>query len=350
MKLIGKVTAAAATLLGLLLLGAGAGAGYLAWELGRPLQPGAPEVEFRVERGKSLLSVAADLEDRGLVRHAWTFRLLSRLAAERAPVQAGVFALSAAKSPAELFEHLRFGQPILRQVTIPEGLTLDEISQLLEARLGGSVHADEALGLMRDPDFAHGLGVPQATLEGYLLPETYSFPDEMPVRKILEVLVQSHFKALPADWRAREAALGLSHHQLVTLASLVEAETPLDEEKPLVAEVFYQRHKKHMLLQCDPTTVYGIPGFHPPITKKDLEREHPYNTYLHPGLPPGPINNPGRQALLAALAPAHQGYFYFVARADGSRGHFFSKTLGEHNQAVAVYRQRLQSTRQGGPR
>lgn len=334
--------------LALLLLAAAAGAGFLAWELSRPLQPGALVVEFHVERGKSLMAVAAELEEQRLLRHRWSFRLLNRLAADRAPVQAGTFGLSAARSPAELFWHLRYGQPILRQYTIPEGLTLVEISRVLEARSRGAFPAAETLGLLQDPQLAKKLGVAQPNLEGYLLPETYSFPDETPILKILTVMVESHFKALPEGYREREAALGLTHHQLVTLASLVEAETPLDEEKPLVAEVFYQRHKKGMRLQCDPTTVYGVEGFRPPVTKKDLERQHPYNTYLYAGLPPGPIDNPGRQALLASLAPASEGNLYFVARADGSRGHHFSKTLEEHNRAVALYRQRVRDARRGG--
>lgn len=348
MKRKSGLWAAAAAALMLMLLGVAGGSAYLAWELSRPLEPGAAAVEFKIERGKSLAAVAAELKERGLLRHVWTFRLLHRLAADRATVQAGVFEVSAADSPAELFDRLRFGQPVLRRVTLPEGLTLVEISRLIEAQTGGLIRAQEALALMRDPEFARGLGVPQDHLEGYLLPETYSFPDETDARKMLGVMVQSHFRALPPDWRQKEAALGLDHHQLVTLASLVEAETPLDEEKPLVAEVFYQRHKKGMRLQCDPTAVYGVEGFRPPITKKDLERRHPYNTYLYAGLPPGPINSPGRLALLAALAPASRGYLYFVARGDGSRGHFFSRTLGEHNQAVAVYRRRQQAARRQG--
>jgi UPF0755 protein len=331
----------------LAMLAAGAACGYLAWELSRPLQSGAAAVEFQVERGKTLLGVAKQLETQKLLRHDWTFRVLNRLAADRAPVQAGVFALSAARSPAELFWHLRYGQPVLRLITIIEGAQIAEIAPLLSAYTKGASKPEEVLALLRDPEFARSLGVPQQNLEGYLLPETYSFPDQTPVRRIVEVMVESHFKALPPDYQQREAALGLNHHQLVTLASLVEAETPLDEEKPLVSEVFYQRHKKGMRLQCDPTTVYGIRDVPPPITKADLERDHPYNTYRRAGLPPGPINNPGRQALLAALAPANAGNLYFVAKADGSRGHAFSKSLNEHNRAVAVYRNRIRAQRQG---
>jgi len=337
------------TLLMLSLLTGAAWAGYVAWVLGSPLHPGDPVREFRVARGKSLSAVAEELEQQGFIRYGWTFKVLQRLAIESASIQAGTFAISAARSPSEVFRQLRFGQPVLRQYTVREGLTLTEIGRGLEADSKGALRADEFQTLTHDAEFAKSLGVEQPSLEGYLLPETYSFPDETPLRKIIEVMVQGHFKALPPDYAQREAALGLTHHQLVTLASLVEAETPRPDEKPLVAEVFYQRQKKGMLLQCDPTTVYGVPDFQPPITKKDLQREHPYNTYLHPGLPPGPINNPGKQALLAALAPANEGNLYFVARADGSRGHFFSKTLNEHNRSVAVYRQRLQAAARATP-
>lgn len=336
------------TLVMLFMLAGASAAGYVAWELGRPLQPGDPSREFKVAKGKSLSAVAEELQQQGFLRHDWTFRVLHRLSVDKAPIQAGTFAISAARSPSDIFRHLRFGQPVLRQYTIREGLTLVEIGRTLEADSKGALHAEELLALTHDKELARSLGVDQPTLEGYLLPETYSFPDETPLRKIVEVMVQGHFKALPADYAQREAALGLTHHQLVTLASLVEAETPRPDEKAMVAEVFYQRHKKGMLLQCDPTTVYGVTDFQPPITKKDLQREHAYNTYLHPGLPPGPINNPGKQALLAALAPASEGNLYFVARADGSRGHFFSKTLSEHNRSVAIYRKRLQAT-QGAP-
>ena len=333
------------TLVMLFMLAGASAAGYVAWELGRPFRPGDPTLEFKVARGKSLGAVADELRQQGFLRHDWTLRILHRLSVDKAPIQAGTFAISAARSPADIFSHLRFGQPVLRQYTIREGLTLLEIGRTLEADSKGALRADEFNALTHDQELARALGVDQPHLEGYLLPETYSFPDETPLRKIVEVMVQGHFKALPPDYAQREAALGLTHHQLVTLASLVEAETPRPDEKTMVAEVFYQRHKKGMLLQCDPTTVYGVTDFQPPITKKDLQRQHPYNTYLYPGLPPGPINNPGKQALVAALAPAAVGNLYFVARADGSRGHYFSKTLSEHNRSVAVYRKRLQATK-----
>jgi UPF0755 protein len=344
-KLLAWLLTLVVTLLSLALLAVGAAAGYLAWELGRPLDPDAAPVRFKVERGRSLLATSRELERQGLLRHSWTFRVLNRLARERAAVQAGLFELSAARSPAQLFQDLRFGRPILRSITIIEGLTLPEIARTLQAETEGHIQAAEALALMQDPALAKELGVEQQNLEGYLLPETYLVPYDMPVRQLLGLMVQSHFKALPANYREREAELGLTHHQLVTLASLVEAETPLDEEKTRVAEVFYKRHAKGMRLQCDPTTVYGVEDHKPPITRKDLERDHPYNTYLYPGLPPGPINNPGRQALVASLEPADEGNYYFVALADGSRGHHFSKTLQEHNRAVARYRQRIRVQR-----
>ncbi len=328
----------------LILLAGGIGGAFLSRELTAPLRPDAKPEELEVARGWTGTRVARELERRQILRYGWTLKILSRLSWDRGAIQAGVFELSASMSPVELFQRLRHGKTVLRPYTVPEGLTMHQVARLLAKEgLGGE---DEFLGLFQDPQLARNLGVPQKNLEGYLLPETYHFPDGVSARKVVETMVQQHLKSLPPDYREQEKKLGLTHHQLVTLASLVEAETPLDEEKPLVAEVFYTRHKLKRRLQCDPTTVYGIRGFKPPILKRHLKLDHPYNTYIYPGLPPGPIGNPGEQALLASLAPAHEKNFYFVAKGDGSRGHTFSKTLKQHNRAARLYRKRLREARQ----
>lgn len=232
----------------------------------------------------------------------------------------------------DLQKALREGKVQVRHVTIPEGATLRQIAALLAVE--GLVDGEQFLELAMDSSVASSY-VPEAeTLEGFLFPDTYEFVEGQTEDAIIEAMVQRFFQAFPIEDKLRASQLGRSLHDIVTLASIVEKEAVVDREKPIIAGVFYNRLKKGMRLQADPTVLYGRHR-RGRIRTRDLRANHPYNTYIHRGLPPGPIASPGAAALKAALEPAQVNYLYFVSKNNGT--HHFSKTLREHNRAVRKY-------------
>jgi UPF0755 protein len=182
------------------------------------------------------------------------------------------------------------------------------------------------------------LGVNATTLEGYLYPDTYNFPRFTKPEEILRTMVARFHQFFTPEVKAQAAALNMTEHEVVTLASIIEKETGQEDERPLIAAVFQNRLKKKYPLQSDPTVIYDIPNFDGNLTRAQLTTSTPFNTYMHPGLPPGPIANPGIKSILAALHPAPVSYLYFVSKNDGS--HQFSSTLTEHNQAVHHYQKK----------
>jgi UPF0755 protein len=224
-----------------------------------------------------------------------------------------------------------------KPVTLAEGLTVREMVRALSAAGYGS--EESFLCVLDDPTFLAEEELPAAGAEGYLFPDTYALPLAMPAERILRTMIRRHREMAGPTFAFRAADLGLTGHQAVTLASLVEEETGRPEERRLVASVFVNRLRRGMPLQSDPTVIYGRePGGDRTITRTDLRRPTPYNTYTIPGLPPAPIANPGRAALEAAVDPAPTDYLYFVSRGDGS--HEFTATLAAHNAAVARWRRR----------
>jgi UPF0755 protein len=199
--------------------------------------------------------------------------------------------------------------------------------------------------LAQDPDFLVEQDLPSSGLEGYLFPDTYAFAWSTPPEEILRTMV-GRFRDQAAALRARRIDAGMSEQDMVILGSLIEKETGAAQERAMVSAVFHNRLRNGMLLQSDPTTVYGHEDGAVP-TAADLDADTPYNTYRNPGLPPGPICNPGRSALEAALAPAAVSYLYFVSRNDGT--HEFSTTLDEHHRAVVRFRGRNRGSRGAGP-
>lgn len=232
----------------------------------------------------------------------------------------------------DLRKALKEGQVQARKVTIPEGATLHQIAGLLAGE--GLVGPERFLALAADPSVA-GSYIPAAqTLEGFLFPGTYQFIEGQAEDTIIEAMVQRFYQAFPIEDELRARQLGKSVFEIVTLASIVEKEAVVDREKPIIAGVFYNRLEKGMRLQADPTVLYGR-NRRGRIRTRDLRANHPYNTYIHTGLPPGPIASPGAAALKAALEPATVNYFYFVSKNNGT--HHFSRTLQEHNRAVRKY-------------
>jgi UPF0755 protein len=232
------------------------------------------------------------------------------------------------------------GKGIFQSVTIPEGLTVREIAELL----GKMQIADGAkfLALAAESELLQSLGLDHGGLEGYLFPDTYYFTPATPEREILLAMAEQFRKAIRPLLAQRDDGIGLSPHEIVTLASVVEKETGVEAERPLVSAVFHNRLKRQMPLQSDPTVIYGLKKFDGNLTRKDLREPSPYNTYRITGLPPGPICNPGLSSIRAALYPADVPFLYFVSKNDGT--HLFSESLAEHNRAVKTYQPVREST------
>jgi UPF0755 protein len=288
----------------------------------------APERLVYIPAGAGLRAIAARLEAAGLVRHRWLFMAAAVLAGQHRALRPGEYALRPGMPLRAMVGALVEGRVVTHRVTIPEGFTARQIAALL-AREG---LADEGrfLALVADPDFARGAGLDAAGLEGFLFPDTYLLTRGLREEEILGQMLARFRQVFGEAEAARARELGLSVTAAVTLASIVEREAKRAEERPLVSAVFHNRLRRAMPLQADPTVLY--PAAARRIRRLDLRAATPYNTYIIGGLPPGPIANPGRAALEAALYPAAADYLYFVARNDGS--HAFSRTLREHARAV----------------
>jgi peptidoglycan lytic transglycosylase G len=285
-----------------------------------------------IREGDGVAEIAERLEAAGIVRSALLFRVRARLAGRDRALQPGDYHFATAVDMRTVLQTLAAGiEPI--EVTIPEGLTVREIAALLAARGFGA--AESFLCFANDPEFLLAAGVPGPQLEGYIFPDTYRFAPHLDPSEILAVMVRRFHERFDADHYRRAAARGLSVNQVVTLASIIEKETGKPAERPVIAAVFTNRLRLGMPLQSDPTVIYAIPDFDGNLTRADLARPSPYNTYVTSGLPPGPIANPGLAAIDAALTPADSLALYFVSRNDGT--HEFSATLAEHNRAVARY-------------
>ncbi len=298
--------------------------------------PGAAAVVFTVAPGASLGEIARSLESEELVRNANAVAWLARLRGQSGALRAGEYALSAAQSPGAILSQLASGRTLSHPVVLPEGFTAAQIGARLATE--GLVDADAFAQAIRDPALIASLGISAPSLEGYLFPETYFLPRGLSAEEIVRIFTE-HFLAVWREIEPLATAQGLSQHQLVTLASIVERETGVSEERELVAAVFRNRLRLGMRLESDPTVIYGISDFDGNLRRRDLEDEaNPYNTYRIAALPPGPIANPGEAALRAVVNPAASDYLYFVARNDGT--HTFSNSYREHARAVDRYQKK----------
>lgn len=305
-----------------------------------PADPDAGEtVAFRVARGEGLAGVTRRLEDAGLIRNARIAFRIGRFDGIAERLRAGDYELSASTPTRDVLEQLTTGRRITYSLVIPEGFTGALIAERVEQEGLGEKAA--FLAAIDDPGFARELGVPAKRLEGYLYPETYRLPKGLGAKEIIRILVEEH-RSVWAELEPRATAQGLEHHQVVTLASIVEKETGAAHERPLIASVFWNRLQRGMRLESDPTTIYGIPNFDGNLRRKHLEDPtNPYNTYQIPALPPGPIASPGRAALTAIVEPDSSDFLFFVSRNDGT--HVFSKTYREHVNAVNEYQRKRRS-------
>ncbi|MEK7366275.1 MAG: endolytic transglycosylase MltG, partial [Candidatus Deferrimicrobiota bacterium] len=246
----------------------------------------------------------------------------------------GEYAFPTPPSAFEAWRRLVRGDVIKYEVTVPPGANLYDVAEWLEEKK--LVPAEAFLATAASPDVLRRLEIPGESAEGYLFPDNYIFVKPVTPEEILVFMVRQFRRKIPPDAEKRAREDGLSLHQVVTIASIIEKETRVEEEKPIVSAVIRRRLSLGMPLQMDPTVIYGVKRFDGTVTRKDLRTAGPYNTYLNRGLPPGPIANPGLAALTAALNPSKAEYLYFVSRNDGS--HTFSRTLPEHIRAVERFR------------
>jgi UPF0755 protein len=298
--------------------------------------PEGPPVQVTVPAGASFREVVDTLHARGLVSHPKLFRGYARLRKDDRRVHAGQYAFPPGASWARLLGDLTAGRVITEALTIPEGFTLKQMAPRIAVITG--MDPDSVLALLQGDSVHLPWEVPGPGLEGYLFPDTYRFAPGVPLADVVRAMV-SRYRDVWTDQRlARMDSLGLSEGEVVTLASIVQAESRLQYEMPLVASVFHNRLRLGYPLQADPTVLYALGGTRPRLlyAAMDSVADNPYNTYTHPGLPPGPIGAPGATAIEAVLHPAETDFLYFVAHPDGS--HVFSRTLSEHNRAVAETR------------
>lgn len=309
--------------------------------------PEAPRTHVYIPRGASLASVADTLEAHGVIEGAWQWRLYARLRGLAKSVRPGLYEFALNERWSVIVNALRTGRTDDFMFTVPEGLTVVEIAELAAERLRlardsvRSAIRDSFLAAARDPALRAEFGIvvpPNVTepLEGYLLPETYRVAYDMTSRDVVRLMLRQFTSVWDSSLRAKAEALGFTMHEAVTLASIVEAEARVRSEQRKIAGVYVNRLRRRMLLQADPTVIYSLGTRVRRVLYRHLRERNPYNTYMFRGLPPGPINNPGRDAILAALEPEPHGFYFFVARPDGR--HMFSQTPGQHADSVRVAR------------
>ncbi|MBT1073058.1 endolytic transglycosylase MltG [Pelotalea chapellei] len=292
-----------------------------------PVGNGSVVKDISFPPGKSVRTLATELKTKGIIRSSWHFMVVSRLRGQANRLKAGDYRLNSAMTPGYILHKVATGDVDFRRFALPEGYSIYQAAELLEQK--GYFPKERFLERCRDTALLTSLGIPASSVEGYLFPATYDLPLNSTEEQLIRMMV-SCFKKNVVGQQG-----GLIRHDLVTLASMIEKEAVSAEEKPLISSVFHNRLRIGMPLQSDPTAVYGVRAFAGKVTKADILRPSPYNTYLNRGLPAGPIGNPGAEALKAALTPATTDYLYFVARQDGT--HQFSRTLAEHNRAVTRF-------------
>jgi UPF0755 protein len=302
-----------------------------------------PAVVVQVDAGQSTRTIAENLARAGVVRSPFLLALRARLTGQAGRLRAGEYRFDRPVTPADVLDTLTRGRVVLYPVTVPEGLTLEETASRLAT--SGVATAEDLLAAFRDPRPILDLDPGAPDLEGYLFPDTYAFPRRVAAPEVVQAMLRRFRQVLGEIGWKETGPPDIDLRGLVSLASLVEKETAVADERALVAGVFTGRLTRGWRLECDPTVVYALKrdGRYVtgrPLRRSELAYDSPYNTYLVSGLPPGPICSPGQGALEAALSPAATRALYFVSRGDGSGRHEFSATLREHQAAVARYRSR----------
>ena len=295
-----------------------------------PVRWGGAKKVVEVGQGEGARVVASRLKEAGVIKSAAAFRRLTRLSGTDKKIKVGAYSFLSGVSLYDVMKHMASPEAGVVTLFVPEGATIKKIGGLVQSSLG----VDSALfvAYCKSREFARTQGVSAASLEGYLFPSSYEFYWKVPP----EEAIGKMYDGFEATWKEVTANIpqpeSLNIEKIVTMASLIEAETGVDSERVLVSQVFHRRLKLGYPLQCDPTVIYAMGETKRLLSRDDLKFRSPYNTYVNRGLPPGPICNVGKAAMAAALAPASTKYLYFVANGDG--GHVFSETLDQHNRAI----------------
>ena len=297
-------------------------------------QPHGAPTRVIIPRGASFGQATDSLAGAGLVGYPKLFRLYGRVTGGDRNIKPGTYLLKHGTPWTSIISALNGGHGLVNTVTVPEGYSVAQITPLLARTL--KVPADSVTAAVSDTALLARLDIPNKTLEGYLFPDTYAFPIGTTARQAVREMVYSFERRWKPEWDSSAADLKINRNDLVTMASIVEREARLPEERPVIAAVYYNRLKRGMLLQADPTVQYAIGHHVGRVLYKDLTIDSPYNTYVHKGLPPGPVASPGVASLTAAAHPASVPYLYFVASRDGH--HEFRMTLEQHTNAVREVR------------
>ena len=313
-------------------------AGFHFYNLDAPYAAFGKETFVDIPRGSTAAQIAQQLHNAGVIRNEWSFRLARYMYRGR-QLQAGEYRFTQPAAPVEVYERIARGDIYFIEFAVPEGKNMFDIGALAEQ--AGLFPAAEFVAAARDASSLRDLDPDAPTLEGYLFPSVYRLNRHTTPERLCRIMTARFREA----WRKLDARTNV--HRLVTLASLVEKEGKLPEDRPKIAQVFEKRLEIGMKLDCDPTTIYAAlleDRYRGVIHKSDLESSNPYNTYRHPGLPPGPIANPGTASMQAVLHPSQTAYLFFVKRPDGSGGHTFSESMTAHAEATAKYRNAEKST------
>jgi UPF0755 protein len=321
----------------LVLIGAAAAAALLYARVNQPYRGYVGAEQFvEIPQGTGSLPIGERLVAAGVIRDLVTYRAALWMSEQGRHLKAGEYRFDRAMTPFEIIDKVARGDVYVISVTFPEGLTFAEMAKIFESH--GLGPAASFLQAAKDPAPIRALDPAATDLEGYLFPETYALPRHTDAAKLVRMMVARFDKVFTPELRQAAAARHLTVRQTVTIASIVEKETAKADERPMVSAVYTTRLRIGMPLQCDPTVIYALAKagrYDGNIHKDDLSVDSPYNTYRHPGLPPGPIASPGRASLEAALHPADADVLYFVSRNDGS--HAFARTLEEHNRNVQQF-------------
>ncbi|MGI8619127.1 MAG: endolytic transglycosylase MltG [Gemmatimonadaceae bacterium] len=307
-------------------------------------RPQGPPIRVVIPEGSTMRIAAESLAAARLISSSTGFRIYGRIAGNDRSLKPGTYLMKRGTPWPEIMRALIGGRGLVRSVTIPEGLSLVQIAELVGKAL--DVPPDSVIAAAKDTALLRRLNVPTPTLEGYLFPDTYAFPEGTDPARAIAEMVRRFEREWDPKWDARLTQLAMNRQDIVALASIIEEEAKLPQERPIISAVYHNRLKIGMALQADPTVQYARGAHAERVTFKDLEIDSPYNTYKYPGLPPGPISSPGGESLRAALFPANVDYLYFVAYPDGH--HEFRRTLDEHNAVRA--RLRADSNRRAAAR
>ena len=289
-----------------------------------------------INSGQAFKSFSEKLHNNGIIKDLYKFNLFARIKGYDKKVKAGEYILSPSMTPYKILQILAAGKVCLHKITIPEGYNIRQIASITAK--AGLCAETEFISSATDSSFVHNEGIDAETFEGYLFPDTYYFQKDTTPEKIISAMVKRFRSVFTSTYKEQAKKLELSIHQIVTLASIIEKETGDPKERSVISSVFHNRLKKKMRLESDPTVIYGIKDFDGNIKKRHLKTSTPYNTYQIPGLPPGPIANPGKKAIEAALFPADTDFLYFVSKKDNT--HEFSTNIRDHNKAVRKYQLR----------